>query len=100
MEFAVQETDNQTVFQFSGRLTFSDHSVFHKLIQEHFKSSRTYVFDLQGLEFLDSSGIGMILIANDRAQECGGKLAVKGISGQVESVFKVAKLNDIVSVIS
>ncbi len=65
-----------------------------KLIE---KSDKTDVLmDFSKVTFMDSAGIGMILGRYKQVNARGGKLYVTGVSPQVERVFKVAGLYQVI----
>ncbi len=54
------------------------------------------VFDLSGLSFMDSSGIGMVLGRYKMMARRGGSVSVKSVSAQIDRVFELAGLYQIV----
>ena len=57
------------------------------------------VFNLKGLTFMDSSGIGLILGRYNQVKALGGKVFVLGMDTTVHKVFHMAGLNQIITVI-
>jgi len=57
------------------------------------------VFNLKGLTFMDSSGIGVILGRYKQIKSLGGKVFVLGMNPTVNKVFHMAGLNQIMTVI-
>ena len=76
---------------FSGTFTFSDTMPFSEVINM-VKTSAIghFVFHINKLEFIDSSGLGMLLLARDAAKEQQKTLVLKGLQGQVKKVFEMA----------
>ena len=58
--------------------------------------TRRLVFDLSGLEFMDSSGIGLIIGRYKLMRRRGGSVAVCGYDGRMDKVFRMAGLYQIV----
>ena len=54
------------------------------------------VFDLTGLSFMDSSGIGMVLGRYKLMARRGGSVSVKCVNAQIDRVFELAGLYQIV----
>jgi anti-sigma B factor antagonist len=50
------------------------------------------ILDLRELEFMDSSGVHLIVAASDRARQAGGRLVVVRGPGQVERIFALVGL--------
>ena len=57
------------------------------------------VFNLKGLSFMDSSGIGIILGRYNQIKAVGGKVFVIGMNPTVSKVFHLAGLAQIITVI-
>jgi anti-anti-sigma factor len=57
------------------------------------------VVDLSRLEFVDSSGVRLVLLADDRARSAGRRLAVRLGTGQALRVFQALGLMDKVDVV-
>ena len=57
---------------------------------------RDVVFDFSGVEFMDSSGIGVILGRYKQASYVGGTVRVAGVGNNVERIFRMAGLYKLV----
>jgi anti-anti-sigma factor len=57
------------------------------------------VIDLSRLEFVDSSGVRLVLLADGRAREAGRRVAVRLGTGQALRVFQALGLMDKVEVV-
>ena len=57
------------------------------------------VVDLSRLEFVDSSGVRLVLLADDRARGAGRRLAVRLGTGQALRVFQALGIVDKVDVV-
>ena len=56
--------------------------------------STTVVFDLQGLEFIDSTGLRTIFSAQQRLRELGGDFAVTRGSPQVQRLLEITRADE------
>jgi len=70
-------------------------------LQEHLQPLRPpevteVVLDLSSLDFLDSTGIAVIVGALKRLREGGGELRVAGASGPVATVFETTGLDRVI----
>jgi anti-sigma B factor antagonist len=54
------------------------------------------IFDLTGVTYIDSTGIGIIVMSAGRVKEAGGELRVAGATGHVEQVLKLTNVDQIV----
>ena len=55
------------------------------------------MIDLSGVDFLDSTGLGVIVGVLKRLRTHGGELAVAGAENHVRKVFDITRISDIVS---
>ncbi|OSQ36188.1 anti-sigma factor antagonist [Thalassospira mesophila] len=80
--------------EMAGRFTFSDHTVFRKLIDEITAlPAETQIFDLAGIEFIDSAGLGMLLLARDEGEKNRTTVVLRGAKGQVKRMLEVARFD-------
>ncbi|MGQ9366753.1 STAS domain-containing protein [Azospirillum sp. ST 5-10] len=99
MDYAMDIQGKDAVVRLRGRLTFNDHACLRALIREMLGNAATrQVFDLEGLEFVDSAGIGMLLIAREEMAGVDKELVLRGAAGQVRRVLAVAQLDKIVAI--
>ena len=93
-----EKKKNTLIVRLSGEL---DHSAatrirgeLDKLIQE--TGARRLVFDLNGLEFMDSSGIGLIIGRYKLMARRGGSVAVLGQDARIDQIFRMSGLYQLV----
>ena len=93
MEFSQMKQAGDLIFAMSGRMTFSDHKAFREILllvgKENFQR---VVIDVSRLEFIDSFGIGMLLIVKDAAEQHNRPVVLRKPTGQVERLVQIAKL--------
>ena len=58
--------------------------------------ARKLVFDLKGLDFMDSSGIGLVIGRYKLMKRRGGSVAVSGTDAHIDQIFKMAGLYQLV----
>jgi HptB-dependent secretion and biofilm anti anti-sigma factor len=76
----------------SGEFTFTDHIAFKAIASRLFeRQGKPIVIDLAKLEFIDSAGLGMLLIVREEADKAQRSLVLRGPSGQVKRMFEVTK---------
>jgi len=99
MDYGIEQRDQEAVIRLRGRLTFNDHARLRTLIGEMVQSRATrQVLDLSSLEFVDSAGIGMLLIAREEMINGGKELILRSATGQVKRVLTVAQIGKIVTI--
>ena len=98
MEYNLKTGPGGTEIVLSGRLTFDAHAKCRALIEELDKmESGRRVIDLKGVDFIDSSGLGLILRIAESSKAGGCSVALRAPSdGQVAQLMKVAKFGELV----
>lgn len=90
MKFDFSENDSTVAM--SGDLTFTDHNAFLSLMNRLLGSSGgPVVIDLSRLEFINSAGLGMLLIARDEAGKNHRQITLRGPKAQVERMFAATR---------
>jgi anti-anti-sigma factor len=96
MDYRIDSNGTQTRVTIAGRLTFSDHGKVRNLIQEMVNSTaKRVVLDLSKLDFVDSSGLGMLLVAREELVQSRKSFVLRGAQGQVKRVLAVAQLDKV-----
>ncbi|MGA7807418.1 STAS domain-containing protein [Bradyrhizobium sp.] len=97
MEIAVDRNAGRIAV--SGEFTFIDQGPFKDVITELFQTKGAAVtIDLSKLEFIDSAGLGMLLLARDEAKKSERELILMHPAGQVKRMFSVTKFNKLFTV--
>ena len=96
--------ENHLVFQLEGHLIMSNSDQTKNKIKEKLyehKSllkEKTVILDFQKLEFLDSTGIGVIISIFKYLNENKGHLKVTNAQGPVKKIMEITKLDSIISI--
>ncbi len=87
--------DDVAIVTLSGRLTFAENAAFRRVVEAVAQQTcRDVVLDLSGLDFLDSAGMGMLLVVRDLVAGRGGRATLRGADGQVARMLLLAKFGD------
>lgn len=57
---------------------------------------QTLVFDFKETEFMDSSGIGVIIGRSRKMNYCGGQVVARNLNRRMEKIFVVSGLHKII----
>ncbi len=60
---------------------------------------RNLVVDLAGVDFVDSTGLGVLIGGLKRTRSQGGDMRLSGVTGQLSRVFELTGLDDVFTVI-
>jgi HptB-dependent secretion and biofilm anti anti-sigma factor len=96
----IKSTGQKTELEIKGRLTYSDYNAFRQLSDVLGTiDGQSCVIDLEELEFIDSAGLGMLLLARDRITERNGVIILKGAHGQVRKMLDLGKFDTLFQLI-
>jgi anti-anti-sigma factor len=99
MEFKSAPDGDRLVIHLTGMLTFDDHETFRSVVTSIVDSeAANVVMDLSGLSMIDSAGIGMLLLANDRAAKLNKQMRLRGVTGHVAKVVELSKIEQLIPI--
>jgi HptB-dependent secretion and biofilm anti anti-sigma factor len=94
-----QFVNNDACVQMAGDLTFTDHATFKTMTDRLFGGAGpSVIMDLAKLDFIDSAGLGMLLLAKDTAEKSNRKLVLRNPTGQVKRMFGLTKFDTLFAV--
>jgi anti-sigma B factor antagonist len=56
------------------------------------------IFDLSGVSFIDSSGVGTLVRSLTKLKKLGGTLRLTGVKGMVEGVLKLTQVDRVLEI--
>jgi anti-anti-sigma factor len=91
------DRDGELVLPLKGKFTHRNFADF-VAVTEALAASRPqcFVVEMSELAFIDSGGIGMLLMALDVARRHDIRLVLRGAHGQVRAVLDNARLEDLI----
>ena len=100
MEIHAKSADRNLLLEFSGEL---DHHGARNALQELEMAvdaalPKTLMLDMEGVTFMDSSGIALILRAQQRMQLLDGSVVVCNIPAQARRVLDAAGIGRLVTI--
>lgn len=96
MDAKITTSEKETRVALNGRLTFSDHTAFRNLLDDITQcGSKRCVFDLAGLVSIDSSGLGMFVVAHEHGKASGWDMTLEGAGGHVKTLLELGKFSKI-----
>lgn len=94
MIYKIKSTGPKTEIEIKGRLTYSDYGLFRQITDViGVSENQVCHIDLTELEFIDSAGLGMLLLARDKIQECKGHIALINAVGQVKKMIELGRFD-------
>lgn len=85
------------VLEMKGRFVGNDecHDVERRVDDLLRARHRKVIFDLSGVDHMDSMGVGSVVMCSAKLRKCGGELRLAGAWGSVEQLLKLTRVNQI-----
>ena len=99
MLFALDVTMQQgwTILSVTGELELATAPQLRQRVVGLVGEGHTHlIFDLSGVDFIDSIGLGMVVAALKRARTRGGDVVVAGAVPRVHALFEITRLVEII----
>ena len=96
MKYKTSEIKDGKEIFISGSFTFRDHDTFFEivaLIKSNDSSIKRIVFNMENCDFIDSAGLGMLVIAHDEATARHIELVIKNAKGKTKEVLYAARFD-------
>ena len=92
--------NGKAVVSLLGRFDFSAHRELRDSCGKLLESSevRELNLDLGGVEYMDSSALGMLLLLKERADAASKRVALQNCQGMVRQVLDIANFGKIFSI--
>jgi HptB-dependent secretion and biofilm anti anti-sigma factor len=91
MQTNVSNREGKTTIALQGRFDFNSHREFRDAVDRAVKEAATEILvDLSGVDYLDSSALGMLLVLRDKAKGAGKNVVLASARGAVRQVIDIA----------
>lgn len=99
MELAIHNNGNSVTVKLSGQFTFTDNQKFKHILElVDTPELRSLGLDFAGVTFIDSAGLGMLLLLRDRCQDKHISVSIHSPHGQVHKVLMISKFDQLFSI--
>ena len=94
MSFKVVERGNVTLIEIGGQLIVGNRqSLKEQVLKQLERGDRQFVVDFSGTEYIDSSGLGVLVTLSKKIREQGGELSLVSLSEDLRTLFELTKLD-------
>ena len=97
MTIEIKKNAQETIIQVAGRLDTTTAPALEKKINEEANDAKNLVLDLNGLEYISSAGLRVLLGAQKKMQKIGC-MKVKNVCAEVMEVFEMTGFADILTI--
>lgn len=92
--------DNRMVVELSGRIYVEEAAELRAKLLEHMETGQhNFVIDMSNVEYIDSSGLGVLVAIQKKALQNSGGVAIRGIKGIVKELFELTRLTKVFEII-
>lgn len=95
MQANVSKEDGNAVIKLAGRFDFNTHREFRAAYEPLVADAavRSVVVDFSGVDYLDSSALGMLLMLRDKMGGASKEVGLSGVRGNVKQVLDIANFS-------
>ncbi len=98
MDIQIATTDKGSKVTLSGQFTFMDNQKFKEVIEIGRGDQVKYLeLDFAAVEFIDSAGLGMLLLLREECQDRNISLSIHSARGQVAKIFAISRFEQLFS---
>lgn len=96
MQIDTSIVNNQVIVDLSGGLYVEGAELLReKLIKYMEKGQKHFLVKMHKVDYIDSSGLGVLVSIHKRTQQCNGSLVITGTTGFVKELFELTRLNKV-----
>ena len=95
MTYKITESDNISTVFLSGEIDMDVSEKAKEFIMTIIEKGKEVHLNLKDVEYMDSSGISILIESHQKANELGNRVVLKEISKSVLKVIMMAKLEQI-----
>ncbi len=101
MRFSINKQEYFVVFQLQeSKLTsLNTPNVKTELVLLSNEGFKNIIIDLSDVEFVDSSGLSALLVANRLCSESNGSLVITGLNANVNKLIQISQLDKVLHII-
>ena len=97
MAYKVTEEGNIATIHLDGEIDMDKTEEAKELIFPHIEAGKEVHINLSAVDYMDSSGISVLIESHQKALEVGTKVILKDISKSVLKVIMMAKLEQVLN---
>lgn len=91
MDINYFEKSKVGILELNGRLDSYNSPELKHRFEQVISNTPYFIFDMKGCEFIDSTGLGMIVACLKSASQAGGDIRLVGIQDKPKMVFDITR---------
>ena len=94
MGFKVVAKDDVTLIEVGGQLIVGNRQLLKEQVLDQLeRGDRKFVLDFSKTDYIDSSGLGVLVTLSKKIREQGGQLSLVSLSEDLRTLFELTKLD-------
>jgi len=94
-------SETASIVDIQGEVTgFAENTLMDAFVQASAGNARAIILNFTGLEYMNSSGIGLLVTVLIRAQRQRQRLLAYGLSEHYRQIFELTRLNEAIGIYS
>ena len=94
MDFKVVAKDDDTLIEVGGQLIVGNRQLLKEQVLDQLeRGDRKFILDFSKTDYIDSSGLGVLVTLSKKIREQGGQLSLVGLSEDLRTLFELTKLD-------
>ncbi len=92
----ISNTGNKIVITLSGKIYVDEATEIRENIIPFIERGRNeFLFNMTNVEYIDSSGLGVLVAIQKKSQQKGGGVTIEGLRGDVREIFDLTRLTKV-----
>ena len=94
MGFKVVAKDDVTLIEVGGQLIVGNRQLLKQQVLDQLeRGDRKFILDFSKTDYVDSSGLGVLVTLSKKIREQGGQLSLVSLSEDLRTLFELTKLD-------
>ncbi|MDO5114777.1 MAG: STAS domain-containing protein [Synergistaceae bacterium] len=99
MNLTTTTENGRLTISFEGRLDTSTAPKLERELAQLLKTETDVTFDFEGLEYLSSAGLRIVLMSHKRLRAVGGLLTVANVNDVIKNLFDLTGFSEILNIV-
>lgn len=89
-------TEKNVLVSLSGSIYVEEAAQIRKSLLGYIEiGHKNFIVDLSNVDYIDSSGLGMLVAIQKKTLQNGGNVIIKGVKGLVKDLFELTRLTKV-----
>lgn len=100
METSLDTVTNTVKIILTGKVYVEEATeIREKLLQYMNDGLYNFIFDFSSVEYIDSSGLGVLVAVQKKSNQKGGRVTIQGLKGEVKELFELTRLTKVLDIV-